>query len=187
MSSMLKNSRMPMQCKRKAKSSFSACRNSRGLPTETARVKRCTCSIRSICFSMACLNTGSWANDLGDVVVAAQQAVRVEEKNLFRAVRCDVRGELHLEPAPSLAVLPPGLQLLRQIPRLRESERSRQVVPQRVAQKVGEVKHVPRRIQDMTVKCCPRVRPLRRYLPRRRLNRDPIWGERRAQSVFPNA
>src|SRR6266576_975301 len=30
-------------------SSFSACRNSRGLPTETARVKRCTCSIRSIC------------------------------------------------------------------------------------------------------------------------------------------
>ena len=28
-------------------SSFSACRNSRGLPTETARVKRCTCSIRS--------------------------------------------------------------------------------------------------------------------------------------------
>src|ERR1700674_2507061 len=40
-------------------SSFSACRNSRGLPTETARVKRCTCSIRSICFSMACLSTGS--------------------------------------------------------------------------------------------------------------------------------
>jgi hypothetical protein len=31
-------------------------RNSRGLPTETARIKRCTCSIRSICFLMACLN-----------------------------------------------------------------------------------------------------------------------------------
>jgi hypothetical protein len=30
-----------------------------GLPTETARVKRCTCSIRSICFSMACRSTGS--------------------------------------------------------------------------------------------------------------------------------
>src|SRR5271166_5551875 len=32
---------------------------SRGLPTETALVKRCTCSIRSICFSMACRSTGS--------------------------------------------------------------------------------------------------------------------------------
>jgi hypothetical protein len=40
-------------------SSFSACRNSRGLPTETPRVNRCTCSIRSSCFSMACLSTGS--------------------------------------------------------------------------------------------------------------------------------
>jgi len=31
-------------------SSFSACRNSRGLPTDTARVKRCMCSIRASCF-----------------------------------------------------------------------------------------------------------------------------------------
>lgn len=33
--------------------------NSRGLPIEIARVNQCTCSIRIICFSMACLNTGS--------------------------------------------------------------------------------------------------------------------------------
>src|ERR1017187_6348985 len=39
-------------------SSFSACRNSRGLPKETARVNRCTCSIRSSCFSMAFLLDG---------------------------------------------------------------------------------------------------------------------------------
>ena len=40
-------------------SSFSACRNSRGLPTETARVKAWTCSMPLSTFSMDMRNTGS--------------------------------------------------------------------------------------------------------------------------------
>ncbi len=40
-------------------SSLSACRNSWGLPTDTARVKRCTCSIPLSTFSMAMRSGGS--------------------------------------------------------------------------------------------------------------------------------
>src|ERR1700720_3738757 len=40
-------------------SSFSACRNSRGLPIETARVKAWTCSMALSTFSMDMRNTGS--------------------------------------------------------------------------------------------------------------------------------
>ncbi len=40
-------------------SSFSACRNSRRLPTETARVNRCTCSILWD-FTYLCWNLTQW-------------------------------------------------------------------------------------------------------------------------------
>src|ERR1700757_1622551 len=92
-------------------SSFSACRNSRGLPTETARVKAWTCSIPLSTFSMDMRNPGSsitrkmkmlfriWPKAFKAIfLIAYRHGLRASEVGMLRTEDIDFQNAADHDP-----------------------------------------------------------------------------------------
>src|SRR6266436_2824616 len=84
-------------------------------------------------------------HDVDYILMPAQQSVRPEIRDLLVAVTRDRRGKRRLEPAPLFSVLLPRGQFFRHDRRMSVEERDREVGPQRIAVKIGDVQIVPGR------------------------------------------
>ncbi|EEF27314.1 conserved hypothetical protein [Ricinus communis] len=87
------------------------------------------------------------AADVDIVVVASQLAVLGKVEGLFAAVGGDAVRIAHLQPAQRLAAFLPRRQLLEREARLGKRERQRQVIPDGVADEVGQLRFAPWRLQ----------------------------------------
>lgn len=83
------------------------------------------------------------ANDLRDVVVAAQETAGIDVKGLARRVGVDIRREAHNQAPPGLALLLPGRSLLDRHAFARQQVRRGEVVPHRVTGEIDRVQRVP--------------------------------------------
>lgn len=97
------------------------------------------------------------AQHIGGIVVPAQDAVRVEIKNLLGAVAGNAVRKTHPEPLPGLAVFVPGLDFLAFHRGHRKQERRGQAGPHRLPGKVGEVRVVPLRFTCVAREGCARL------------------------------
>src|SRR6266567_9204515 len=99
---------------------------------------------------------GRPAEDVDGEVMAAQQPVRAEARDLLAGVAFDVIGKRHFQPPPRFTAGLDWGDLFGDEPGPGVEERRIQIRPQRLPGEIGEMNVVPRGLELMTVK-----RPLR--------------------------